>query len=226
MASGLSLANSARSSFVGFRPPKGDGRRELMKLSSITLSTLPSSQTGRISARRLSIIGRLMTYEHGQQPHQHVRTHAGESAPFHFENRWRVNARLADVWSVLSEIESWPQWWPGLPVAVPADDGIVPGSRADIQVDSPIGVTLSFGIELQDTDPPNFVVFSATGDLRGTGVWSLQQTGPITTISSVWCVTTRRMPIRMMRPVATWMHSRVMSAGHHGLVARLNRLMP
>lgn len=117
-----------------------------------------------------------MTYEHGQQPHQHVRTHAGESAPFHFENRWRVNARLADVWSVLSEIESWPQWWPGLPVAVPADDEIVPGSRADIQVDSPIGVTLSFGIELQDTDPPNFVMFSAAGDLRGTGVWSLQQT--------------------------------------------------
>lgn len=232
MASGLSLANSARSSFVGFRPPKGEGRRELMKLSSITLPTLPSSQNGRIGTRRLQYTGRPMTYIHGrqphrhaQQPHRHVKPHAGESAPFHFENQWRVNAAVADVWFVLSDIESWPQWWPGLPVAVPVDERIAPGSRADIQVISPIGLTLSFGIELQDTEPPNFVRFSAAGDLRGSGEWSLQQTGPITTISSVWCVTTRRMPIRLMRPVATRMHSIVMSAGHRGLVRRLNRLL-
>ena len=165
-----------------------------------------------------------MTYEHGQQPHQHVRPQAGESAPFHFENRWRVNACTADVWSVLSDIASWPQWWPGLPVAVPVDDTIAPGSRADIRVNSPIGVTLSFGIELQATDPPTFVAFSAAGDLRGAGAWSLQQTGPITTITSVWCVTTRRRSIRMMRPVAAWMHSQVMSAGRRGLARRLNRL--
>lgn len=165
-----------------------------------------------------------MTHEHRQQPHQHVQPRAGESAPFHFENCWRVNARATDVWSVLSDIESWPQWWPGLPVAVPVDDAVVPGSRADIQVDSPIGLTLSFGIELQDTDPPNFVSFSAAGDLRGRGMWSLQQTGPITTITSVWCVTTQRLSLRMMRPVATRMHSLVMRAGHRGLARCLNRL--
>lgn len=167
-----------------------------------------------------------MTHEHGEQAHQHVRPHAGESAPFHFENTWRVDASPTQVWSVLSDVDSWPQWWPGLPVAVPVDDRIVPGSRADIQVESPIGVTLSFGIELQDTGPPRFVSFSATGDLRGTGVWSLEQMGPITTISSVWCVTTSRLSIRMLRPVATWMHSRVMRAGHRGLARRLNSLMP
>lgn len=167
-----------------------------------------------------------MTHIHGQQPHRHVRPYAGESAPFHFENQWRVNASVPDVWSVLSDIESWPQWWPGLPVAVPVDERIAPGSRADIQVNSPIGVTLSFGIELQNTNPPNFVKFTAAGDLRGIGEWSLHQMGPITTISFVWCVTTRRMPIRLMRPMATWMHSRVMSAGHRGLVRRLNRFLP
>lgn len=167
-----------------------------------------------------------MTYIHGHQPHRHVRPYTGESAPFHFENTWRVNASVTDVWSVLSDIESWPQWWPGLPVAVPVDDKISPGSRADIQVDSPIGVTLRFGIELQNIAPPNFVKFSATGDLRGIGEWSLHQTGPITIISSVWCVTTRRLPLRLLRPVATTMHSHVMSAGRHGLVIRLNRLLP
>lgn len=167
-----------------------------------------------------------MTHAHEQHTHRHVQSYAGESAPFHFENQWRVNASVADVWSVLSDIESWPQWWPGLPVAVPVDEGTASGSRADIQVNSPIGVTMSFGIELQDTDPPNFVKFFASGDLRGIGEWTLEQMGPITTISSVWCVTTRRMPIRLLRPVAKRMHSHVMSAGRRGLVRRLNRLLP
>lgn len=165
-----------------------------------------------------------MTYEHRKEPHQHVHPQSGECAAFHFESCWRVNARAADVWSVLSDIESWSQWWPGLPVAVPADDTVAPGSRADITVISPIGLRLCFGIELQDVNSPNFVMFSAAGDLRGTGAWSLTETGPITTITSVWCVTTRRRPIRMMRPVAAWMHSLVMRAGHRGLTSRLNRL--
>ena len=110
-----------------------------------------------------------MTNDHQLSLHHHVRPQAGESAPFHFENRWRVNASVRDVWSVLSDIEAWPQWWPSLPVAVPIDDTIATGSRADIQVDSPIGVTLSFSIELQETEAPYFVIFSAAGDLRGTG---------------------------------------------------------
>lgn len=225
MASGSSVGNSARSSFVGLRPPRGEGRRELMKLSSITVSTVPSSQNGFISARRSTNTRGSMTNDHQHSLHHHVRPQAGESAPFHFENRWRVNASVRDVWSVLSDIEAWPQWWPSLPVAVPIDDTIATGSRADIQVDSPIGVTLSFSIELQETEAPYFVIFSAAGDLRGTGAWSLQQTGPITTISSVWCVTTRRRSIRLLRPVATSMHSRVMRAGHCGLARHLNRLV-
>lgn len=167
-----------------------------------------------------------MTHEHRQQDHSHVRPRTGESAPFHFENHWRVNASAADVWSVLADIESWPQWWPGLPAAVPMDDAVAPGSRADIRVNSPIGLTLSFGIELQDTEPPNFVSFSAAGDLRGMGAWSIQETGPITTISSLWCVTTTRTSLRMLRPVAARAHSLVMRAGHHSLAKRLNRRVP
>lgn len=167
-----------------------------------------------------------MTHENRQQHHQHVSPQSGESAAFHFENCWRVNARAVDVWSVLADIGSWPQWWPGLPVAEPADDTVAPGSRADIAVNSPIGLTLSFGIEVTDTNPPKLVTFSAVGDLRGAGAWSLEETGPITTITSVWCVTTRRSSIRMMRPVSTWMHSRVMRAGNRGLASRLNRLTP
>ena len=156
--------------------------------------------------------------------HEHVHQHRGESAPFHFENCWRVNARAHDVWSVLAQVGDWPQWWPGLSEVIVADDIVEPGSRAQIHVRSPIGLTLRFEIEIRVSDPPNHVSFAADGDLRGSGAWSLDETGPITTITSLWCVTTCRRPIRIMRPIATCMHSLVMSAGHRGLMKRLSEL--
>src|SRR5690625_6358378 len=58
IAFGSSVANAARSSLVGLRPPSGEGRRLLALLSSLTSFTLPSYQqppasnptTGRITA--------------------------------------------------------------------------------------------------------------------------------------------------------------------------------
>lgn len=220
MAWGSSEAKAARSCFVGLRPPSGDGLRVLMKFSSITPSTLPSRQTVSNPGPPRSKHEEPMIFEH-----EHVQSEPGESAPFHFESCWRVNASAADVWSVLSAVDTWSQWWPGMPLAVPVDDTLEQGSRARIHVDSPLGVTMRFEIQLDEIRPPKFVSFSASGDLRGSGVWTIEQTGPVTTISSLWCVTSARTMIRMMRPVSSRMHAHVMRAGHRGLVQRLNRMV-
>lgn len=153
--------------------------------------------------------------------HRHVSTAPGESAPFHFDNLWRVNASPAAVWQVLTRVEAWPQWWPGLPVAEPADDTVAPGSRAHLLVTSPIGLSLDFDIELRDIRTERFAGFTATGDLRGVGEWSLSRNGPITTIESTWCVTTTRRSIRLLRPLAARLHDSVMRAGERGLAAHL-----
>src|SRR5699024_1648791 len=68
IAFGSSVANAARSSLVGLRPPSGEGRRLLALLSSLTSFTLPSYHespacvpaTGRITAvpLRRPMVGR------------------------------------------------------------------------------------------------------------------------------------------------------------------------
>src|SRR5699024_6798333 len=68
IAFGSSVANAARSSLVGLRPPSGEGRRLLALLSSLTSFTLPSYHeppacdpaTGRITAVpfRRQMVGR------------------------------------------------------------------------------------------------------------------------------------------------------------------------
>lgn len=153
--------------------------------------------------------------------HEHVHPRTGESSCFHFETVWRVNASPDAVWAVLSQVADWPAWWPGLAAADPVGENVAPGSRAHIQVRSPIGLSLNFAIEAQTVEPPHRVSFAATGDLRGNGVWTLTAIGPITRIDSVWCVTTGRALIRVLRPLSGVMHAAVMRAGERGLAGKL-----
>lgn len=154
--------------------------------------------------------------------HEHVRQRAGESAPFHFDDRWTVEAGREPVWAVLEEVEAWPQWWPGLAGAHWFEDRIIPGSRADIQVRTPIGMSLCFTIAAEHVDAPRRISFSAHGDLRGEGVWTLTPHGSSTHIDSLWCVTTTRPVIRALRPLSGLMHALVMRAGERGLRRRLS----
>ncbi|WP_137824670.1 SRPBCC family protein [Brevibacterium sp. 2SA] len=156
--------------------------------------------------------------------HEHTRPRPGESAPFHFESVWRVADPLAAVWSVLTDVEAWPQWWPGIAVATTDDSGVHPGSRAGITVRSPLGVAFDITLSIEGLTPARQVRLVADGDLRGVGVWTLARTGPLTAISSTWCVTTRRRSVRVLRPVSAGMHGFVMRAGEDGLRRRLSAL--
>lgn len=160
--------------------------------------------------------------------HQHVVSAPGESAPFHFDSTWRVNAAPDDVWSLLAEVDSWSDWWPGMVGAITGTPNqqrkqSLLGTRVHAQVTSHVGFSLDLGITLTQAEPGRFVQFSATGDLRGTGQWTFARTGPLTEVSILWCVTTRRPLLRMLRPLAGWTHSHVMTAGNRGLNALLNR---
>ncbi|UVI37510.1 SRPBCC family protein [Brevibacterium spongiae] len=154
--------------------------------------------------------------------HEHVSRRAGESAPFHFADRWIVEAEPETVWAVLEDVEEWSRWWPGLTEAHRFGESLVPGARARILVRTPIGVTLRFVITLQEVDSPRYIRFSASGDLRGEGIWTLTRERGATRIDAQWCVTTIRALITMMRPVSGIMHALVMAAGERGLRRRLS----
>ncbi|HHX48070.1 MAG TPA: hypothetical protein GX718_11980, partial [Brevibacterium sp.] len=84
--------------------------------------------------------------------HDHVTPLAGESALFHFDERWIVDAGIESVWAVLERVDQWPEWWPGLTAAErvgvghdeAVDISVTPGSRARLLVRAPIGWSLRF----------------------------------------------------------------------------------
>ncbi|HJF76215.1 MAG TPA: SRPBCC family protein [Brevibacterium linens] len=163
--------------------------------------------------------------------HEHVTPQPGKSAPFHFDDRWIVDAGIESVWAVLERVDQWPGWWPGLTAAEKvgaaqadvdaADLPVTPGSRARLLVHAPIGWSLRFSIEVDEVDAPHLIRFRANGDLRGEGRWTLTASAGVTTIDSLWCVTTSRTIIRAMRPLSGVMHGAVMRAGERGLQSRL-----
>lgn len=164
--------------------------------------------------------------------HEHVTPRAGESAPFHFEDRWIVDAGIESVWAVLEQVDEWPQWWPGLTAAErvrtghgdvdAADQSVTTGSRAQLLVRAPIGWSLHFSIEVDEIDAPHLIRFRSNGDLHGEGLWTLTASEGVTAIDALWCVTTSRTTIRAMRPLSGLMHGAVMSAGERGLRRRLS----
>jgi len=163
--------------------------------------------------------------------HDHVTPQPGESAPFHFNYRWTTDAGIESVWAVLEQVDEWPGWWPGLTAAErvgaaqadvdAADLPVTPGSRARLLVHAPVGWSLRFSIEVEEVDAPHHIRFRASGDLRGEGRWTLTATEGVTTIDSLWCVTTSRTIISAMRPLSGLMHGAVMRAGERGLRSRL-----
>ncbi|HJE76792.1 MAG TPA: SRPBCC family protein [Brevibacterium epidermidis] len=162
--------------------------------------------------------------------HDHVTPLAGESALFHFDERWIVDAGIESVWAVLERVDQWPEWWPGLTAAErvgvghdeAVDISVTPGSRARLLVRAPIGWSLRFSIEVDEVDAPHLIRFQSDGDLRGEGLWTLTASEGVTAIDAMWCVATTRTIIRAMRPLSGLMHGAVMSAGERGLRRRLS----
>lgn len=145
--------------------------------------------------------------------HRHTLPGDGESAPFHFETIWRARADLEDVWEVLSDISSWPGWWPGMRRVEMSEDGL----HGDMVVQSPLGYRLGFTLRLEEKHAPRGAAFSVTGDLRGIGTVRLNPEEETTVVTIMWCVVTRRRLLDRLRPMAVSAHNVVMAAGQRGL---------
>ncbi|MGD7002602.1 SRPBCC family protein [Corynebacterium halotolerans] len=145
--------------------------------------------------------------------HRHVRPRPGESAPFHFETVWRTAADRDRVWKVLSDIDAWPTWWPGMSAARILRDG----ERARLLVRSPLGRHLRILVDLDRAEAPEHAELSVSGDLRGGGTLENREQNGWTYTKITWCVVTRHRLPGALRPVAAWSHDAVMAAGQRGL---------
>lgn len=148
-------------------------------------------------------------------------------AQYHFQTEWLIPAPLSEVWQAILDTEAWPSWWLGVQrvQVLSAGDGNGIGARRRFVWRSWLPYTLAFDMEVTRIEPMSLIEGRASGELEGTGVWRLQETGSHTRVQYDWDVRTTRWWMNLLSPLArpafAWNHDHVMSNGRRGLLQLL-----
>jgi hypothetical protein len=104
-----------------------------------------------------------------------------------------------------------------------AADGV--GKRLRLLFRTRLPYTLGFEVQVTRVQPPSRLEARATGELDGTGRWTLTSADGGTLIRYDWDVRTTRRWMNLLapaaRPVFRWNHDELMRAGGEGLARRL-----
>lgn len=147
---------------------------------------------------------------------------------FDLVTQWRLDAPVADVWEALIRVENWPQWWKavaGIEVIAPGGvDGV--GTVRRITWRTALPYTLAFEMRTTRIEKPHVIEGRASGELDGTGRWTLSADGAGTLARYDWQVDVTKRWMRalapLLRPVFVWNHHVVMGWGEDGLRGKLS----
>jgi len=158
----------------------------------------------------------------------------GTAAPaqrYEYVSDWHLDAPIEAVWSALTDVESWPQWWPyvgSVQTLRPgkrrgADEGLGALRRIAWRTRLPYGFTLD--VHVIEVQRLHRLVGRATGGLEGTGTWELHAEDNTTRVRYTWALAlnTRwmRLTAPLLSPVFRWNHEGVMRGGAQGLARHL-----
>lgn len=143
-------------------------------------------------------------------------------------SRWRLETTAERVWELLSHPEDWPAWWPQLASV----ERLAPGNAAGIDAQhrfrwrSGLGYGFAIVITTTRAERPRELEGAADGDLRGIGLWVVEQDGPgAVRLTYRWDVELAkpwmRLTAPLLRPLFAWRHFAVMRAGARGMARRL-----
>lgn len=140
---------------------------------------------------------------------------------------WRFRAPVDVVFDRLADIARYPQWWQGVRSTTRlkmGDDGGVGETWRQVWR-SRLPYDLVFDTEVIRVARPNVIEVRATGELAGSGVWALTESGDITTVTYSWTVRTTRPWMNLLAPIARpifkWNHDYAMANGGRGLALLL-----
>ena len=148
-------------------------------------------------------------------------------AEYHFVSTWQIQAPIERVWEEIYHTERWPNWWKyvvGVNELEPgAADGI--GKRQHLLFRTRLPYTLGFDARLTRVQPPSELEAEATGELEGTGRWTLTPADGGTLVRYNWDIRTTRRWMNVLAPVArpvfSWNHAELMREGGESLARRL-----
>jgi len=144
-------------------------------------------------------------------------------ADYHYVSTWQLQAPIEQIWATLNDLEHLSVWYRGVQEAqelVPGD-ALGVGRRVQYVIKGRLPLRLAFEATTTRSVPPQDQELQADGELAGTGRWSLDQHGEVTTVRYTWDVRTTRPWMNLLaplsRPVFAWNSRGVMLQAGQGL---------
>jgi hypothetical protein len=146
---------------------------------------------------------------------------------YRFETTWRLGASLQEAWALLYDGEGWPTWWPSVrrvEVLEPGGPDRV-GRRLRYHFATKLPYTLTFEASIVEVVELARLVARAEGELAGQWTCDLTQEGADVAVRHVWAVSTTKVWMNVLaplaRPVFSWNHAALMREGGEGFARRL-----
>lgn len=143
---------------------------------------------------------------------------------YHFQTIWYINASQQAASNVLFHEEDWTKWWHGLEYVDILNHTLGEGSEVATTWRSKAGYRLRFTLKITTFRPGQYIAFTASGDLVGSGDFIFESLNDgRTKITINWRVRTTRIWMNvlapLLRPFFVRNHHMLMDAGEKGLNA-------
>jgi carbon monoxide dehydrogenase subunit G len=144
-------------------------------------------------------------------------------ADYHYVSTWQLQAPIEQIWATLNDLEHLSVWYRGVQQARELVPGDAPGVGRRVQyvIKGRLPLRLAFEATTTRSVPPRDQELQAEGELAGTGRWSLDQQGEVTTVRYRWDVRTTRPWMNLLaplaRPIFIWNSRGVMLEAGEGL---------
>lgn len=142
---------------------------------------------------------------------------------YHFTSHWKINAPITAAELAIYNIDEWHKWWPDLVAAeVVHQSSTYKGSIFRAAWRSMAGYVLRMEITITSHLPGRQIVFTAEGDLSGSGRWEFRPSDENTSKMQIdWDVQTTKPWMNrfspVLRPFFRYNHRLVMKRAERGL---------
>jgi hypothetical protein len=149
-------------------------------------------------------------------------------ASYSFVTEWRLEAPIERVFEILHDTLAWPEWWPAVKAVEEIRPATSRGSLGAVRrftFNGKLPYTLTFDMTGEADARPTVLAGRATGELEGTGVWTLREEDGVTLARYDWNIRTTRWWMNLVAPLAGGAfrsnHDFVMRSGAKGICSLL-----
>jgi hypothetical protein len=149
---------------------------------------------------------------------------------YEFLSRWRVAGTCGEVADILGDPPALARWWPSVYLQVdelqpPDARGL--GRRARLHTKGWLPYTLTWELEVVDSQYPDGFTIVASGDVDGRGVWTFRQDGAFVDITYDWRLRAEKPLLKylsfLLKPMFEANHRWAMAQGEESLKLELAR---